>query len=186
MINVSWQDAVEYAKWLSKQTGKRYRLPTEAEWEYAGRGGKEAAYWWGIDLIKGMANCDGCRSQRGDRQSVPVGSFMPNPFGIYDTAGNVVEWVEDCWHQNYKGAPEDGSAWTSGGDCGWRGLRGGSWRDNPELLRSPYRERYIAAGSSNIIGFRLARGPRLTLSLCSFALSWSRGATNFSDRHFLI
>ena len=130
VINVSWQDAAEYAKWLSEQTGKRYRLPTEAEWEYAARGGNETAYWWGNDFVKGMANCRGCGSQW-DKQTAPVGSFKPNAFGFYDTAGNVWEWVEDCWHDNYNGAPTDGSAWneTGGGNCNQRLMRGGSWDD---------------------------------------------------------
>ncbi len=92
VINISWQDAVEYTKWLSEQTGKRYRLPTEAEWEYAARGGKETTYWWGKDLLKGTANCNGCGSQWDGEQTAPVGSFKPNPFGLYDTAGNVWEW----------------------------------------------------------------------------------------------
>lgn len=103
VMNVSWQDAVEYTKWLSEQTGKRYRLPTEAEWEYAARGGKETTYWWGNDFIKDMANCTVCENLW--EKAAPVGSFKPNPFGLYDTSGNVWEWVQDCGHSNYNGAP---------------------------------------------------------------------------------
>src|SRR5262249_20320982 len=114
VINVSWLDAADYAKWLSEQTGKRYRLPTEAEWEFVTRAGTDTAYWWGNELIKGMSNCNGCGSQWGKRTAL-VGSFKPNGFGLYDTAGNVWEWVQDCWHDNYNGAPTDGSAW--GGNC---------------------------------------------------------------------
>src|SRR5262245_5246356 len=146
VINVSWQDAVEYGKWLSGQTGKRYRLLTEAEWEYAARGGKETAYWWGKDFVKGMANCNGCGSQWDSKQTAPVGSFKPNPFGIYDTAGNVWEWVEDCAHLSYNGAPEDGSAWkqTGDGDCGPRVMRGGSWFSRSGVLRASGRNSFFA------------------------------------------
>ena len=159
VINVSWQDAVEYAKWLSAQTGKRYRLPTEAEWEYAARGGKETAYWWGKDLIKGMANCNGCGSQWDNNQTAPVGSFKPNPFGLYDTAGNVWEWVEDCWHDNYNGAPADGSAWkeAGGGNCGRRVIRGGSWYDRPEYLALVEPGQVLPDSRYNLVGFRLVQ-----------------------------
>ena len=157
VINVSWQDAVAYAKWLSEQNGKRYRLPTEAEWEYAARGGKETAYWWGKDFVKGMANCNGCGSQWERKQTAPVGSFKPNPFGLYDTAGNVWEWVEDCWHDNYNGAPVDGSAWKEkgGGNCGQRVLRGGSWNLGPVTLRVSSRSGDYAGNRD--LGFRLAQ-----------------------------
>lgn len=159
VINVSWQDAVEYTKWLSEQTGKRYRLPTEAEWEYAARGGKETTYWWGKDLLKGMANCNGCGSQWDGKQTAPVGSLKPNPFGLYDTAGNVWEWVEDCYHGNYNGAPEDGSAWkeTGGGYCDLRVVRGGSWGASPEFLRASFRGWIGADYRSYLIGFRLVQ-----------------------------
>jgi formylglycine-generating enzyme required for sulfatase activity len=159
VINVSWQDAAAYAEWLSGQTGKRYRLPTEAEWEYAARGGKETAYWWGKDLVKGMANCKGCGSQWDNRQTAPVGSFKPNPFGLYDTAGNVEEWVEDCWHDNYNGAPVDGSAWKQegGGSCGQRVIRGGYWGHVPVGLRASGRSWFDAGKRYDAIGFRLAQ-----------------------------
>jgi formylglycine-generating enzyme required for sulfatase activity len=156
VIYVSWQDAVEYAKWLSAQTGRRYRLPTEAEWECAARGGKETVYWWGNDWVKGSANCIGCGS-KWDKRTAPVGSFQPNPFGLYDTAGNVWEWVEDCWHDNYSGAPTDGSAWISGGNCARRVIRGGSWNNPSKDLRSSNRSSYYLDNRNFNIGFRLAR-----------------------------
>ena len=159
VINVSWQDALENATWLSDQTGKRYRLPTEAEWEYAVRAETETKYYWGNDLIKGMANCDGCGSQWDNKQTAPVGSFRPNNFGLYDTAGNVWEWIQDCAHQNYTGAPTDGSAWLErgGGGCGLRVIRGGSWSDIPAYLRSSNRGGDSADKRNNFIGFRLAQ-----------------------------
>jgi formylglycine-generating enzyme required for sulfatase activity len=157
VINVNWQEAEAYAKWLSEQTGKRYRLPTEAEWEYAARGGEETNYWWGNDFLEGMANCEGCGSHWDKNQTAPVGSFKPNPFGMYDTAGNVWEWVEDCWHDNYNGAPTDGSAWkeAGGGNCALRVMRGGSWLVSPGSLRSSYRNKDNAGRRFNSVGFRL-------------------------------
>ena len=122
--------------------GKPYRLPTEAEWEFAARAGKETIYWWGNEMKSGMANCAGCGSQWDNKLTAPVGSFQPNPFGLYDTAGNVWEWVEDCDHDNYNGAPTDGSAWKKegGGNCYMRVFRGGSWYNDVWNLRSldPY------------------------------------------------
>jgi formylglycine-generating enzyme required for sulfatase activity len=157
VINVNWQEAAVYAKWLSEQTGKRYRLPTEAEWEYAARGGKETNYWWGNYFLEGVANCEGCGSQWDKKQTAPVGSFKPNPFGLTDMAGNVWEWVEDCWHGNYNDAPADGSAWreAGGGNCALRVLRGGSWFDRPGNLRSSYRGGNNAGRRFATVGFRL-------------------------------
>jgi formylglycine-generating enzyme required for sulfatase activity len=162
VIDVSWDDAIAYTKWLSEQTGKRYRLPTEAEWEYAARAGTETRYWWGDDIQqhgKVWANCDGCGSQWDNDQTAPVGSFDANPFGLYDTAGNVSEWVQDCWHDSYKGAPTDGSAWLKqdGGDCARRVVRGGSWFDKPRGVRSAGRGRLGPAHGPNDTGFRLAQ-----------------------------
>jgi formylglycine-generating enzyme required for sulfatase activity len=111
VINVSWDDANAYVKWLSEQTQKRYRLPTEAEWEYAARAGAKTAYWWGEELVRGLANCKGCGSQWDNKQTAPVGSLKSNGFELFDTAGNIWEWVEDCWHDNYNGAPSDGRPW---------------------------------------------------------------------------
>jgi formylglycine-generating enzyme required for sulfatase activity len=157
-INVSWNGAVEYAKWLSTQTGKRYRLPTEAEWEYAARAGTKTNYWWGNEMKSRMANCRGGDSRWGGKQTSPVGSFQPNPFGLYDTAGNVFEYVEDCWHENYEGAPTDGSAWleANGGDCGSRVTRGGSWYANPVNLHASFRV-WNPVDGHYTIGFRLAQ-----------------------------
>jgi len=159
VINVSWEDAQAYAKWLSEQTGKRYRLPSEAEWEYAARAGTKSEYWWGDNIGRGQANCDGCGTQWDNKQTAPVGSFKPNSFGLHDTAGNVWEWVEDCWHLNYDGAPTDGRAWgqENGGDCGRRVIRGGSWNYTPWDLRSSTRFWSTAGTRDDLIGFRLAQ-----------------------------
>ncbi len=159
---VTWQEAVAYADWLSNQTGKRYRLPTEAEWEYVARAGTPTDYWWGDDIRQDgqvWANCDGCGSQWDNRQTSPVGSFVPNAFGVYDTAGNVHEWVQDCWHDNYQGAPVDGSARleADSGDCARRVIRGGSWYNTPRYLRSAIRFRSYPDERDNYLGFRLAQ-----------------------------
>ena len=141
VINVSWNDAQEYVTWLSKEAGEIYRLPTEAEWEYVARAKSTTAYWWGDEIGRGNANCMRCGGQWGGKQAAPVGSFRANPFGLYDTAGNVWEWVQDCWHDTYQGAPRDGSAWTTAddGDCSKRVLRGGSWNRDPAHARSAWR-----------------------------------------------
>ena len=159
VINVSWDDAQAYVKWLSSITGKPYRLLSEAEYEYAARAGTETKYPWGDDIKlngKAMANCDGCGSQWDDKQTAPVGSFSANRLGLYDMVGNVFEWTEDCWHANYEGAPADGSPWTSG-DRVARVVRGGSWDSGPDGLRSAAR---VGIGSDlrlHVLGFRVAR-----------------------------
>ncbi len=155
VIDVSWMDAVAYARWLSKQTGKRYRLPSEAEWEYAARAGAGSRYWWGGELLDGLANCIGCGSRWDGKQTAPVGSFKPNPFRVHDTAGNVWEWVQDCYHESYRGAPDDGSAWGAA-DCGRGVFRGGGWYDKPSYQRSASRFRAGPDHRSASIGFRLA------------------------------
>ncbi|MCW2237246.1 SUMF1/EgtB/PvdO family nonheme iron enzyme [Azospirillum canadense] len=124
--NVSWQEAQAYAKWLGQKTGQRYRLPTEAEWEYAARGGTTGRYWWGNEPGV-LANCQDCGGPHERLTPASVGSYKPNPFGLHDMNGSVAEWVADCWHPDYSGAPSDGSAWVTG-DCRERVLRGGSWR----------------------------------------------------------
>ena len=139
VINVSWFEAKAYAAWLSEQTGKRYRLPSESEWEYAALAGTETAYSWGNEIGVNRANCDGCGSEWDNIQTSPVGSFESNAFGLYDLNGNVDEWVEDCWHDNYEGAPSDGSAWTSGGDSSRAVVRGGCWLVYPVGLRCAFR-----------------------------------------------
>ena len=124
--NISWQEAQAYAKWLSQKTGQRYRLPTEAEWEFAARGGTSGRYWWGGE--PGVyANCQDCGGPHERLTPAAVGSYKPNPYGLHDMNGSVAEWVADCWHPDYAGAPSDGSAWTTG-NCRERVLRGGSWR----------------------------------------------------------
>ena len=153
---VSWEDAAAYARWLSDQTGERYRLPSEAEWEYAARAGTRTAYSWGQSLGSDRASCDGCGS-RWDDEAAPVGSFAANAWGFLDVHGNVSEWVVDCWHESYARAPAVGSAWLSGGDCRRRVLRGGSWLGGPAYLRSARRARLDAGLRFANIGFRVAR-----------------------------
>ena len=126
VINVNWKDAKAYVRWLSDKTGKQYRLMSEAEWEYAARGGTTTRYSWGDDIGRNRANCEGCGSRWDDKLTAPVGSFPANVFSLHDMHGNVWEWVEDCWNGNYRGAPSDGNAWMDG-DCDIRVLRGGSW-----------------------------------------------------------
>jgi formylglycine-generating enzyme required for sulfatase activity len=160
VILVSWEDAKQYVAWLSRWTGKTYRLLSEAEWEYAARAGSDKAYAWGDDIGMGNANCFGCRSKWrrkwDDRQTVPVGSFAANAFGLHDMHGNVWEWVEDCYRDNYDNAPSDGKAVSSDG-CTLRVLRGGSWDFNPQYLRSAYRGRLHPGDRFDGVGFRVAR-----------------------------
>ncbi|MCP5276292.1 MAG: formylglycine-generating enzyme family protein [Burkholderiales bacterium] len=159
VINVTFDDAQAYVQWLSEITGKRYRLPTEAEWEYAARAGTQTAYWWGDNIGRNNAVCYGCGSQCDGRQTAPVGSFKANAFGLHDTAGNVWEWVQDCWHENYRGVPVDGSAWLEAniGDCRRRVVRGGSWINLPQFLRSAFRVKNDAGNASDYLGIRIAR-----------------------------
>jgi formylglycine-generating enzyme required for sulfatase activity len=158
VINVSWHDAKHYVAWLSSMTGKTYRLLSEAEWEYAARAGTRTAHSWGDGIGKNNANCNGCGSQWDYQKPAPVGSFAANAFGLYDMAGNVWEWVEDCPHGNgYEGAPDDGSAWVADGDCSYRSVRGGSWHDGPERARSAGRYGGSIGNRSPNLGFRVAR-----------------------------
>jgi formylglycine-generating enzyme required for sulfatase activity len=156
VINVDWDDAQTYVAWLSKVTGQPYRLLTEAEWEYAARAGTTTAYYWGDELGKGNATCDGCGSQWDGRQTSPVGSFATNQFGLYDMAGNVFQWVQDCFHSNYEGAPTDGSGWTNE-DCSYRVARGGAFGDIPPGLRSASRSWFTPVFHTYLLGFRLGR-----------------------------
>ena len=164
VINVSWNDAQAFIDWLNKRAGGNYRLPTEAEWEYAARAGSTTKYSWGNAIGHNRANCDGCGSQWDGKQTAPVSSFGANEWGLHDMHGNVWEWVQDCWNENYMGAPSDGSAWTSG-DCGQRVFRGGSWVEiayGPTYLRSAYRSGFTGSGLTRstrggAIGFRLAQ-----------------------------
>ena len=156
VIKVNWGDAQSYVAWLSAQTGKDYRLPSEAEWEYAARAGTETRYHWGDEIGVNRANCDGCGSQWDDRQTAPVGSFGPNAWGLHDMHGNVFEWPQDCWNDDYQGAPSDGSAWESG-DCSRRILRSGSWAASPGILRSASRFIGTADTRARDNGFRIVR-----------------------------
>ena len=167
---LNWNDAQAYIAWVNdkaraadaklKPRAGPYRLPTEAEWEYAARGGITTARWWGDDLGQGSANCNGCGSKWDGKDIAPIGSFGPNAFGLYDMLGNVWQWVEDCWNDSYVGAPTDGRAWTSG-DCDKKVLRGGSWSNAPAFVRSAARIGNRANGAdfdySTYSGFRLAR-----------------------------
>jgi formylglycine-generating enzyme required for sulfatase activity len=157
VINVSWDDAKQYIAWLSRITGKEYRLLTEAEWEYAARAGKTTTYSWGDEIGKGNANCDGCGTQWDRKGTAPVGSFKANAFGLYDMHGNVFEWVEDPWHDGYEDAPVDGSAWLQDGDANSRVVRGGSWGYYPQILRVAYRSHLTTVKRGIDIGFRVAR-----------------------------
>jgi formylglycine-generating enzyme required for sulfatase activity len=156
VIFVSWDDAQGYVAWLSRMTGKSYRLLSEPEWEYATRAGSTTAFFWGAEIGRNNANCNGCGGQWDNLQTSPAGSFKPNAFDLHDTVGNVWQWVQDCYHGNYSGAPADGSAWTSG-DCSLRVVRGGSWGSNPLDLRSANRGRDPADSRDNDVGFRVGR-----------------------------
>ena len=154
VINVSWEDAEGYVGWLSRETGKEYRLLSEAEWEYVARAGSRGAYHLGDEIGRNRANC--CGSLWEVKRTAPVGSFGRNGFGLYDVHGNVWEWVEDCWNGSYRGAPSDGRAWETG-DCGRRVLRGGSWGDGPWNVRSANRGWTYAGVQFHDSGFRVAR-----------------------------
>lgn len=154
VINVSWNDVQTYIAWLNRKTGKSYRLPSEAEWEYAARAGSRTNYTWGNDLGRNQANCDGCGSFWDNKQTAPVGSFKANHFGLYDMHGNVWEWAQDCWNPSYQGAPNKGEARETG-NCNARVLRGGSWSFEPDSLRSASRIMFSASGRYSDFGFRL-------------------------------
>ena len=156
VINVSWEDARAYVRWLSRETGEGYRLLSESEWEYMARGGTKTRYWWGDEVGENRANCDGCGSRWDNERTAPVGSFSANAYGLHDVHGNVWEWVDDCWNEGYTGAPSNGSAWESG-DCTGRVLRGGSWFSNPRFLRSANRFRDPSGNPDDDAGFRVAR-----------------------------
>ena len=153
-VMVGWSDAQAFLTWLSGKTGEDYRLPTEAEWEYAARAGSETQYGWGNELGRDRANCWECGLKMGDSKSV-VGSFDANAFGLHDMHGSVWELVQDCWNENYAGAPLDGSAWKSG-QCSMRVVRGGAMNSGPNQLRSA--SRYHSPGACGLVtGFRVAR-----------------------------
>ncbi len=155
---VSWNEVQTFLGRLNaKGGGKPYRLPSEAEWEYAARAKTPTPYWWGTEIGKGNANCDGCGSQWDGKETAPVGSFKPNAFGLYDTVGNVWEWVQDCWHDGYADAPTDGSAWGADSCTAGRVLRGGSWDLNAGSTRVSYRKRNTPDYRGERLGLRLAQ-----------------------------
>jgi formylglycine-generating enzyme required for sulfatase activity len=149
VVNVSFDDAKAYVAWLSRKTGKPYRLLTEAEREYVTRAGTTTPYWWGASISKDQANYD-------SDKTVPVDSFKANPFGLYNVHGNVWEWLEDCWHDGYAGAPKDGSAWPTD-SCEFHALRGGAWDYRPRYLRAAYRDRNRPGLLYGNLGFRVAK-----------------------------
>ena len=167
VFDVSWHDAQRYVEWLSQQTGELYYLPSEAQWEYAARAGTTTAFHTGDCIHTDQANFHG-RYEFGDcplpplyrGKTVPVGSFEPNAWKIYDVHGNIFEWTQDCWHTDYNDAPTDGSAWVYEGDnvdCERRVLRGGSWSGRPADIRSAARSHNEANFKSIFIGFRVVR-----------------------------
>ena len=156
ITNVSWSDARQYVAWLAETTGKPYRLPTEAEWEYAARAGTQTKYWWGDQFQADAANCKNCAA---NEQPVKVGSLKPNPFGLYDMGGSVDQWVEDCWHKTYQGAPADGSAWVEG-QCPSHVLRSGSWKNDGRYVRPSNRDSYDTNVRYPTHGFRVALSPK--------------------------
>lgn len=155
VIDVSWDDVQVFVGWLSEKTRQTYRLPTEAEWEYASRAGTTSAYWWGPRIGVDQANCEDCGGAAA-RRTLPVRAFRPNAFGLYDTSGNAAEWVQDCWNETYRGAPTDGSAWNAG-DCRQRVLRGGSFGSKSNAVRSASRFKYDKDVRYYANGFRVVR-----------------------------
>ena len=158
VTNVSWSDAKQFVAWLAGATRKAYRLPSEAEWEYAARGGTQTKYWWGDQFEPGMANCKNCSDVAAAEQPIKVGSFRPNPFGLYDMGGGVDQWVEDCWHKNYQGAPSDGSPWVEG-DCVSHVIRSGSWKNDARYARPANRDSYDTNVRYPTHGLRVALSP---------------------------
>ncbi len=172
VVCINWHDAIAYTKWISRKTGKKYRLPTEAEWEYAVRGKTRTARYWGEspndackyanvadmtakEQIKPAAEWKVHDCKDGFAYTAPAGSYKANSFGLHDMLGNVWEWVEDSYHKSYLGAPVDGSAWQGEGKK--RVLRGGSWYDAPRYVRAAGRDKAVPASRYDNIGFRVAR-----------------------------
>lgn len=156
VINLYYSEIRQYLDWISKKTGKTYRLPSEAEWEYAARGGTRTEYWWGDDIGQGNANCRNCGTKWSGKESAPVGSLAPNPYGLYDTAGNIWEYVQDCWNPTHLGAPADGKPRFEG-KCRDRVTKGGSWYYFSKLSRSAFRYKNDVRVKSYNIGFRVLR-----------------------------
>jgi formylglycine-generating enzyme required for sulfatase activity len=155
VANVNWQDAQNYTLWLSKKTGKHFRLLSESEWEYAARANSTTAYYWGDEIGDGNANC--CGTKWDETKLAPVGSFAPNAFALHDMLGHVWQWTADCWHKDYAGAPADGSAWIAGGDCSKRIIRGGYYQSPAYIVRVDNHNYDELAHRDYGIGFRIAR-----------------------------
>jgi formylglycine-generating enzyme required for sulfatase activity/serine/threonine protein phosphatase PrpC len=154
---VTWDDAFYYTQWLSEQTGKPYKLPSEAHWEYAAGTGETSPFFWGFQEEGGRAHCSlGCDTRFDPRKPTKTGSFAANRFGVHDTAGNVAEWVRDCWHENYSGAPAEATVWE-GGDCAYRVARGGAFSSPAQSIRHAKRDRYKSDQIYDHIGFRVMR-----------------------------
>ena len=160
VLNVTWSDVQKFAEWLNKKTGKLFRLPSETQWEYAARGGTKTLYAWGNDINCSLASYSGGQNSTcyyiyngAYRGTAKVGSFPPNKYGLYDMHGNVYEWVQDCWNNNYNGVPNNGEARIEG-DCSTHVVRGGHWADPPENLQSYFRTK-LSSGEPGYIGFRL-------------------------------
>ena len=154
--NVSWDDAQQFLAWLSRKSGKKYRLPSEAEWEYAARGGTTTRYWWGDEVGVGKANCLDCGGPQDAHRPLPVDGLRANPFGLYDMLGGVAQWTEDCWFPDYRGAPSDGAA-REVRTCMKRVLRGGSFRAGHDDIATASRSGYDASVRYVANGFRVAR-----------------------------
>ncbi len=162
VVNVTWDDAVDFSLWLSKTTGRTFRLPSEAMWEYAARAGTTTKYWWGDDFGMNKARCRVCAEGEYLKKTAPVGSFPANPWGLYDTSGNVFEWTLDNYHPDYKGAPTNGKPWYKGGDTGKKIVRGGSWTSREHHMAVSSRDWEKAhKGNSDTLGFRLVMSPEL-------------------------
>jgi len=161
VVNVSWGDALAFLRWLSRRTGRDYRLPTEAEWEYSARAGSTTRFYTGACITSADANFDGrrpigdCPQTEAVQRTMPVGFYASNAFGLFDMHGNVREWTRDCWNDNYIGAPTDGSAWMTG-DCSRPVIRGGSWRGSERAVRSANRTRPSGSFTDAMTGFRAA------------------------------
>ena len=156
-MRINWFDAQDYITWLSRKTGAEYRLPTEAEWEYAARAQIGGAYPWGDQIGRGLANCINCGSAWERIGPAPVGSFAANAFGLNDMAGNVWEWTADCWYPNYDGAPAIATAREGNAICAERVMRGGSWDNDAWLARTTYRGRGRPDMRHDLYGFRVAK-----------------------------
>ncbi len=157
VVCVNMQDVDAFIAWMVQTTGKSYRLPTEAEWEYAARAGTKTLRWWGNPIGSGNADCGGCGSRWDAKSTAPAGSFAANPFGLYDVLGNAWQWTADCWNNSYDHAPNDASVRVVSGQCGGRVLRGGSWVEVPRLVRAARRLRHPIPRRQNNVGFRVLR-----------------------------